>query len=76
VPFDPALKLHSVLKREAMAQGLLCYPFGGTVDGKQGDHVLLAPPFIASTADLAEITRRLVSSIDAVTQPKDSPTAP
>jgi adenosylmethionine-8-amino-7-oxononanoate aminotransferase len=49
-----------------MAQGLLCYPFGGTVDGKRGDHVLLAPPFIATRQDLREIATRLAASIDAV----------
>ncbi|MDR6539768.1 aspartate aminotransferase family protein [Variovorax soli] len=65
-PFDPALNLHVRIKKEAMAQGLLCYPFGGTVDGKLGDHVLLAPPFIASRGDLREIAARLASSIDAV----------
>jgi adenosylmethionine-8-amino-7-oxononanoate aminotransferase len=51
-----------------MAQGLLCYPFGGTVDGRQGDHVLLAPPFIAERKDLQEIATRLASSIDTVTR--------
>ena len=67
-PFDPALKLHARLKQEAMAQGLLCYPFGGTVDGRQGDHVLLAPPYIASRDELALIVARLASSIEAVTR--------
>ena len=67
-PFDPALKLHARIKQQAMAQGLLCYPFGGTVDGKQGDHVLLAPPYIASRGDLEEIAARLASAIDAVTR--------
>ena len=45
-PFDPALRLHARVKREAMARGLMVYPMGGTVDGRSGDHVLLAPPFI------------------------------
>ena len=45
-PFDPAAKLHARVKREAMALGLMVYPMGGTVDGVNGDHVLLAPPFI------------------------------
>jgi adenosylmethionine-8-amino-7-oxononanoate aminotransferase len=54
------------IKKEAMAQGLLCYPFGGTVDGRLGDHVLLAPPFIATRQDLREIATRLAASIDAV----------
>ena len=65
-PFDPTLNLHVQIKKEAMAQGLLCYPFGGTVDGKLGDHVLLAPPFIASRDDLRETATRLAASVDAV----------
>ncbi len=43
-PFDPKLKLHALIKREAMARGLMVYPMGGTIDGVRGDHVLLAPP--------------------------------
>ena len=67
-PFDPALKINATIKKDAMARGLLCYPFGGTVDGRQGDHVLLAPPFIATRQDLQEIATRLAASIDAVTR--------
>lgn len=63
--FDPALKLHARVKREAMALGLMCYPMGGTVDGRCGDHILLAPPFIASEDDLARIVKRLSQAIDA-----------
>src|SRR5690606_26590882 len=46
-PFEPGLRLHAAIEREAMARGLLVYPMGGTVDGRYGDHVLLAPAFIA-----------------------------
>ena len=46
-PFDPALKLHARVKREAMAQGLMVYPMGGAVDGVQGDHILLARPSLS-----------------------------
>jgi adenosylmethionine-8-amino-7-oxononanoate aminotransferase len=62
-PFDPALRLHARIKEEAMARGLMVYPMGGTIDGRRGDHVLLAPPFIASEAELAEITSRLADSV-------------
>jgi adenosylmethionine-8-amino-7-oxononanoate aminotransferase len=64
-PFDPALKLHARIRREAMARGLMVYPMGGTVDGRLGDHVLLAPPFIVSDADLDRIVERLQAAIDA-----------
>jgi adenosylmethionine-8-amino-7-oxononanoate aminotransferase len=64
-PFDPALKLHARVKTEAMARGLMVYPMGGTIDGKHGDHVLIAPPFIVTDAELDEIVVRLASALDA-----------
>ena len=48
-----------------MARGLMVYPMGGTVDGRYGDHVLLAPPFIAGDSDLALIAERLDAAIQA-----------
>jgi 4-aminobutyrate aminotransferase-like enzyme len=62
--FDPALRLHAAIKREAFARGLMVYPMGGTVDGKRGDHVLLAPPFICSERDIDTIVERLADAID------------
>jgi adenosylmethionine-8-amino-7-oxononanoate aminotransferase len=64
-PFDPKARLHARIKREAMARGLLVYPMGGTVDGQRGDHVLLAPPFIATEEDLAVVASRLGDAVDA-----------
>jgi adenosylmethionine-8-amino-7-oxononanoate aminotransferase len=64
-PFDPALKLHAAVKEQAMARGLMVYPMGGTIDGRRGDHILLAPPFITTEAELAEITGRLAESLQA-----------
>jgi adenosylmethionine-8-amino-7-oxononanoate aminotransferase len=65
VPFDPARQLHARVKREGMARGLMTYPMGGTIDGRQGDHILLAPPFIVADEHLAEIVRRLREAVDA-----------
>ncbi len=64
-PFDPDLKLHARVKREAMARGLMCYPAGGTIDGRRGDHVLLAPPYIIRSAEIAELVDKLGDAIDA-----------
>jgi len=66
-PFDPQLKLHARIKREAMARGLMVYPMEGTVDGARGDHVLLAPPFIIDAPAIDTIVDRLADSIDAAT---------
>jgi adenosylmethionine-8-amino-7-oxononanoate aminotransferase len=64
-PFDPAMRLHARIKSEAMQRGLICYPMGGTVDGRKGDHVLLAPPFIVESKHVELIVDRLAASIDA-----------
>jgi adenosylmethionine-8-amino-7-oxononanoate aminotransferase len=65
VPFAPERKLHAAVKAQAMARGLMVYPMGGTIDGQHGDHILLAPPFIATAADLAEIVSRLADALEA-----------
>lgn len=62
-PFAPELKLHAKVKEAAMGCGLLVYPMGGTIDGERGDHVLLAPPFISTEAELAEIVARLQEAL-------------
>jgi len=64
-PFDPALGLNARVKREAMARGLICYPMGGTVDGRIGDHVLLAPPFIVDEEVVETISSLLRVAVDA-----------
>ena len=65
-PFDPSLKLHQRIKAAAFEGGLGCYPSGGTADGKYGDHVLLAPPYICTPADIDMIVDRLGSAVDSV----------
>jgi adenosylmethionine-8-amino-7-oxononanoate aminotransferase len=64
-PFDSKLRLHAKIKSAAMQRGLMVYPMGGTVDGRQGDHVLLAPPFICTAADIDAIVERLGEAVDA-----------
>lgn len=64
-PLDPELKAHAVIKKQAMDHGLLCYPAGGTVDGKRGDHILLAPPFIINQAQIGELVDKLGVAIDS-----------
>ena len=63
-PFDPGVKLNHKIKAAAFEGGLACYPAGGTVDGRSGDHVLLAPPYIATTDDIDMIVDRLGAAVD------------
>jgi adenosylmethionine-8-amino-7-oxononanoate aminotransferase len=43
----------------------MVYPSGGTADGIRGDHVLLAPPFIADAAAIDTVVERLGDAVDA-----------
>ncbi len=65
-PFDPARGIAKAVKAAAFDAGLICYPSGGTVDGKSGDHVLLAPPFIISDAQIDELVEKLGQAFKAV----------
>jgi hypothetical protein len=65
-PLPPAQKTHARIKSAAIARGLLCYPMGGTIDGEQGDHVLLAPPFTCTVSHLEELVNRLGAAIEEV----------
>ena len=65
-PFDPALGLAGKLKKAAFAEGLICYPMAGTRDGRLGDHLLLAPPFIASEDELDGALDTLSRALDTV----------
>jgi len=65
-PFDPKLRVHAEIKKEALRAGLMCYPMGGTLDGVQGDHILLAPPFILEEAQIGELVTKLGSALEAV----------
>ncbi len=64
-PFDPARKLHARVKSAAMAEGLIVYPAGGTINGREGDHVLIAPPFIIEDAQIDELVGKLSRAVDA-----------
>jgi adenosylmethionine-8-amino-7-oxononanoate aminotransferase len=63
-PFDPKRRLSARIKARALDHGLLCYPMAGTLDGVNGDHVLLAPPFIVTEAQLDELTEKLARAVE------------
>jgi adenosylmethionine-8-amino-7-oxononanoate aminotransferase len=63
-PLPPERKTHARIKAEAMRRGLMVYPMGGTIDGKAGDHVLLAPPFISTVEQIDLLVERLAGAID------------
>lgn len=67
-PLATSTQAHKWVKSIAMDNGLMCYPMSGTIDGKQGHHVLLAPPFIISDAELDELVAKLGISLGLAAQ--------
>ena len=66
-PFDPDLQVFLRLRDRAFENGLICYPAGGNVDGTRGDQAILAPPFIATRAEIEEIAALFARSLREVT---------
>lgn len=65
-PLDPARGTAAKIKKAAFEAGLICYPMAGTIDGKRGDHILLAPPFIIEDAQIGELADKLAGAVAAV----------
>jgi adenosylmethionine-8-amino-7-oxononanoate aminotransferase len=63
--FDPALSVNERVKKEAFLRGLACYPMNGTIDGKHGDHVILAPPYVCTASEIAMIVERFGAAVEA-----------
>ncbi len=64
-PFDPDLKIHQRVMTQAMGEGLLCYGMGGTVDGRLGNHVLIAPPYTIEEPHEDEIVTKMSAAVAA-----------
>jgi adenosylmethionine-8-amino-7-oxononanoate aminotransferase len=62
-PFDPAKQVAARFKKAAFANGLICYPMNGTIDGHFGDHILIAPPFIITEDQIDELVGKLSDSL-------------
>lgn len=65
-PFPRALKVAAQLKAATFAEGLICYPMGAELDGREGDHILLAPPFIISEDQIGELVDKLERAMQKV----------
>ncbi|KAI1323798.1 PLP-dependent transferase [Xylariaceae sp. FL0255] len=64
--FDPAIRFTHRMVEEALRRGLAVYPGAGTVDGVHGDHIIVAPPYNITEAELEELMGLLVGTYDAV----------
>lgn len=62
---DPALRFAFKIQGKALDMGVHLYPMSGTVDGKRGDHILLAPAITVDEEMLTKIVRVFEAAYDA-----------
>ena len=48
--FRPDARVAYRVQADALEAGVMTYPIQGCVDGTRGDHILIAPPYIITTA--------------------------
>ncbi len=65
VPFPPERALSFEVGTRAFADGLICYPAAGNVDGTAGDTIIIAPPYNATDVELEEIVTKLTRAVGA-----------
>lgn len=63
-PFAAETALNIKVKQAAFERGLMCYPMAGTIDGRNGHHVLIAPPFILQQAQADELMDKFTLALD------------
>jgi adenosylmethionine-8-amino-7-oxononanoate aminotransferase len=63
-PLDAAAKTHNRVQKAAMNEGLMVYGMGGTIDGRSGDHVLIAPPYIINASEEEELVDKFAKAVN------------
>ncbi|SDB94475.1 aspartate aminotransferase family protein [Acinetobacter boissieri] len=66
--FSPECNVNKIIKATCFDRGLMVYPMGGTIDGRLGDHILIAPPFIIEDSDIDFLVLTLYDVIKSVTE--------
>ncbi|SFT17190.1 hypothetical protein SAMN04488040_0042 [Sulfitobacter marinus] len=62
-PFDPAEAIATKIGAAAKARGVMTYPSQGCIDGVHGDHVLLAPSYTSTEAEIDLIVQTLSAAV-------------
>ncbi len=65
-PFPKEQNIAERSRHAALGENVLTYPTQGCVDGINGDHILLAPPFIITPRECQLIARALQSALQKV----------
>ncbi|KAL8280029.1 hypothetical protein RQP46_007610 [Phenoliferia psychrophenolica] len=65
--FPTSFPITDLISNECLKKGLVVYPgMKGTVDGTNGDHMLIAPPYIITESELEFLVDTLANALDFV----------
>ena len=67
-PFPKELNLNKLVVNGAFERGVVIYPGKGSVDGVNGDHVLLSPPLIINKEEIDIMIRVLEATLIEVSE--------
>ncbi len=62
-PFPPDARIASRIQEDALETAIMTYPIQGCVDGRRGDHILLAPPFTITSPMIQMLASGLEKAI-------------
>jgi len=65
-PFPKGENIAERVRQAALDENVLTYPTQGCVDGVNGDHILLAPPFVITSQECGLIASALHSALQKV----------
>ncbi|SFR13239.1 aspartate aminotransferase family protein [Poseidonocella sedimentorum] len=65
-PFDSSSGIAMNIGSAAKARGVMTYPSPGCIDGVNGDHVLLAPSYTSTEAEIYDIVETLAAAVQDV----------
>jgi hypothetical protein len=63
-PFPPERRFAQDVCDRAFAHGVILYPGSGGADGVAGDHLMVAPPFVITEAQIDEVVNVLREAIE------------
>ena len=66
-PFPAEARFADRVCARCMEMGVLFYPGHGSADGRRGDHLMVAPPFVVSDDEVAlilDVLRRAILAVE------------
>lgn len=75
-PFPRSFRVVERVTEEAFRRGLILYPGSGGANTEEGDHLLIAPPFVITEEEIKEVVSLLKETLDTVHAELESSFAP